>query len=63
MITDYLVCNGSDSESLRKSVNEAIREGWQPHGGVAVSVTWDRLHTAANWELFQAVVKVAKDRS
>jgi hypothetical protein len=64
MITEYLVCYGSDIKELQEAVNKAIQNGWQPFGGVgvALSVKWlsgqygvvqeDRLEL-----LCQAVVK------
>jgi len=38
MITEYFVCYGSSTAKLQESVNEAIKNGWQPLGGVAVFV-------------------------
>jgi hypothetical protein len=40
-ITDYLLLEGDDLADLQGLVRHAISEGWQPLGGVAVSVyTW-----------------------
>lgn len=38
MITEYFVCNGPDIGKLHEAVNQAIKNGWQPFGGVAMSV-------------------------
>jgi hypothetical protein len=38
MITEYFVCSGPDIEKLHEAVNQSIRNGWQPLGGVAVSI-------------------------
>jgi hypothetical protein len=42
MITEYLICYGSDIKELQEAVNKVIQIGWQPFGGVAValSVQW-----------------------
>ena len=42
MITEYLICYGSDTKELQEAVNKVIQNGWQPFGGVAValSVQW-----------------------
>ena len=42
MITEYLICYGSDTKELQEAVNKVIQNGWQPVGGVAValSVQW-----------------------
>ena len=42
MITEYLICYGSDTKELQEAVNKVIQIGWQPFGGVAValSVQW-----------------------
>jgi hypothetical protein len=42
MISEYLVCYGSDIKELQEAVNKTIQNGWQPFGGVAValSVQW-----------------------
>ena len=42
MITEYLVCCGSNIKDLQEAVNKVIQNGWQPFGGVAIalSVQW-----------------------
>lgn len=42
MITEYFVCYGPSTEALKKNVDAAIKNGWQPFGGVAVamSIKW-----------------------
>lgn len=40
MVTEYWVCTGMDARQLQENVNEAIKNGWQPLGGIAVSVGW-----------------------
>jgi hypothetical protein len=65
MISEYLVCYGSDIKELQEAVNKAIQNGWQPFGGVAValSVQWISGQYGAVEEdrrelLCQAVVKI-----
>jgi hypothetical protein len=60
MVTEYFVCWGRDAGALAKSVNEAIKNGWQPLGGVAASVLWlrgDYRTVPEDQLLYQAVVK------
>jgi hypothetical protein len=38
MITEYFVCHESSPKELQDAVNKAIQNGWQPFGGVAVSM-------------------------
>lgn len=40
MVTEYFVLWADSTETLQNNVNEAIKNGWQPLGGVAVSVRW-----------------------
>jgi hypothetical protein len=68
MITEYYICWGSSAEQLQKNVNVAIERGWQPLGGVAVSidVAWQsgeyRTVEQDRRELFsQAVVKMSEE--
>ncbi len=66
MITQYFVCYGSSAAELQANVNASIVRGWQPFGGVAVSIAvkWVggegyREVEADRRELFsQAVVKM-----
>jgi hypothetical protein len=41
-MTSYFVCQGNDAKQLQAAVNAAIKDGWQPLGGVAIStdVKW-----------------------
>lgn len=34
---EYIVISESDIEHLEEEVNKAIKKGWEPQGGVAVS--------------------------
>lgn len=38
MIQSYQVIGGTDRRTLQQDVNAAIQQGWQPLGGVAVSL-------------------------
>jgi ribosomal silencing factor RsfS len=55
MITEYFVICANDSTTLQDAVNEAIQNGWQPLGGIGVSVQGSWQH------LVQAVVKMADE--
>jgi hypothetical protein len=60
MITEYFVCSGSDTAKLHDAVNQAIKNGWQPFGGVAVIMMREPNDPYAVASLFcQAVVKMA----
>lgn len=37
MIAEYLVCAGETTIKLQEAVNDAIRRGWQPFGGISGS--------------------------
>src|SRR6266852_4645054 len=66
MITQYFICYGNSAAELQANVNASIVRGWQPFGGVAVSIAvkWVggegyRDVEADRRELFsQAVVKM-----
>jgi len=67
MITEYGVCYGNSASILEENVNKSIKNGWQPFGGVAVSIAvkWlsgeYRTVVEEGVELFsQAVVKMAE---
>ena len=70
MITGYSLCLGHDAVSLQNAVNQAIRNGWQPVGGVTVSedkvsvqdgFTGAYVFTTAGMIFCQAVVKITPD--
>lgn len=37
-IIDYLIINSSNEEKMEKNVQEFIGDGWQPIGGVCVTI-------------------------
>ncbi len=41
MITDYQVVESGDEDELSKEVKAAIEDGWQPFGGLSVTVWFD----------------------
>jgi hypothetical protein len=50
----YRIIEAKDTEALEQDVNEHIRDGWQPLGGVAV------VNSQANtyaWWFYQAMVR------
>ena len=61
MVTEYFVCYGSSTSELKTNVDKAIKNGWQPLGGVAVSIRFfsDGNHIPEHTLLYQAVVKSA----
>ncbi|MBZ5523712.1 MAG: DUF1737 domain-containing protein [Acidobacteriia bacterium] len=63
MITEYFVCYGTSAKELQENVHLAMQKGWQPFGGVAVSVNinWNTLTDREVHYLCQAVVKMAPD--
>jgi hypothetical protein len=50
---DYLVCENNDLEAMQRRVNEYIRQGWLPIGGVAIV----RERVSGPVSYFQAVIK------
>lgn len=35
-VVEYTVCEGNTPMQLSRAVMKAIRDGWQPHGNIAV---------------------------
>ncbi len=66
MITDYFVCSGSSAEELQQNVKLSIANGFQPIGGVAVSIAWyvseglDVNDIPEETRLYQAVVRMSE---
>jgi len=60
MITEYLICNSSNIPKLQESVNQAIKNGWQPFGGVTMTLSMTSVNDKpiATTYFCQAVVKV-----
>ncbi|MDX2038194.1 MAG: hypothetical protein SFX72_16215 [Isosphaeraceae bacterium] len=48
----YLICESMSVEKLRQEVEQLIRKGWRPQGGVAVVCS----HQTSNWWFYQAMV-------
>lgn len=64
MIIEYSVIYADGRKTLQELVNEAIKNGWQPLGGIGVSVLWLRgecRNVVEDERLYQAIVKTAKD--
>jgi hypothetical protein len=64
MVTKYFVCYGNSPGALQENVNKAIENGWQPIGGVAVSLKWlsgEARNVIEESMLSQAVVWVTTD--
>jgi len=62
MITEYAVLWGRSGEYLAEAVNDAIKKGWQPLGGVAGSTLWLRGEARNIPEeemLHQAIVRIS----
>jgi hypothetical protein len=60
MITEYLVCSNANIPKLQELVNQAIKNGWQPFGGVAMTLSMSSVNDkpVATTYFCQAVVKV-----
>jgi hypothetical protein len=60
MITEYSVCSSSNIPKLQEAVNQAIKNGWQPFGGVSMSLSMSSVNDkpVATTYFCQAVVKV-----
>lgn len=56
-IIEYEILYAKNEDALADKVNEWIKEGWQPFGGIGVeampSEDWDNQYTT----LYQAIVK------
>jgi hypothetical protein len=59
MIAEYWILYAYKSDELLKGVNEEIKKGWQPLGGVSVTSTG----THNDFVLYaQAIVKYSSDK-
>lgn len=54
MKTEYLILECSNAHALNSLVSEAIDQGWEPQGGVAVSLPH---YMACDTVLYQAMVR------
>lgn len=54
VITEYMVAHSSTSANLRDHVNQLIKEGWQPIGGITLegepSFRCNYLHSMVKYE-------------
>ncbi len=62
MTNEYTVCRGETQTDLKKVVNQEIKNGWEPLGGVAVSILWGPPGPEAIQQavFFQAMVKTTR---
>lgn len=54
----YKIVTAGNTNDLAYKVNKTIREGWKPHGGIAVSVIGNSFTQVASINLAQAMIKV-----
>lgn len=54
MKTEYLILESNSAHDLNKLVCDAIDQGWEPQGGVAVSLPH---YMAADIVIYQAMVR------
>ena len=60
MPSEYTIRSGDDTLELVQAVNEAIKDGWIPQGGM-VAVRWvQSKHATEYWQFYQAMVKDAE---
>ena len=59
-ITDYQILKYSQSGYLEREVANAIKEGWQPLGGVSVCLYAPSSNYKSDKEYSQAIVKYEK---
>ncbi|MDE2096951.1 MAG: DUF1737 domain-containing protein [Patescibacteria group bacterium] len=51
---DYVIVENRDVASLQRDVNDMIRQGWEPRGGIALARPSSSLQM---WRFFQAMVR------
>ena len=61
-ITDYKILKYSQSGYLESEVANAIKEGWQPLGGVSVCLYSLTMSYKSDKEYSQAIVKYEKQK-
>ncbi len=50
---EYLVCEAGSAEKIQDQVNERMRDGWQPIGGLSVVQS----QSSNRWWYYQALVR------
>ncbi len=55
----YFIVNDSDHTCLMNTVNEKIKEGWEPYGNLNV-ISWSPQNCGDYIEFYQAMVKHTK---
>ena len=53
---EYRIIEECSPEGMAEKVNEAIKEGWKPQGGVAIAYSW-RGDCAYYKYFYQAMIK------
>ncbi len=61
-ITDYQILNSSKSGYLEREIADAIKEGWQPLGGVTVCLASSSSSYESGKQYSQAIVKYEKQK-
>ncbi len=61
-VLTYKIVTGRSNEELANSVQRALENGWQPQGGVSVTPPCEGDNWYHNLTLYQAMVKLRKDR-
>ena len=49
----YQICEANSGDALQKEVNQLIREGWRPVGGVALAQS----ESTGAWWYYQAMIR------
>ena len=62
-ITDYQILKYSQSSHLENEIAEAIKEGWQPLGGVSVCLYASTSDYKSDKVYHQAIVKYEKQKT
>jgi hypothetical protein len=60
-IIDYDIVTSAIITNLIETVEEAIKSGWQPQGGIAATAHYDTATGNAYYEYAQALVKYAPE--
>lgn len=62
MTVEYTICKGENQADLKKAVNQEIKNGWQPLGGVAVTsqCVQPRGQSDQGPVFFQAMIKTTQ---
>ena len=53
----YFIVKSGDTQKVVTRVNDYIKEGWKPQGGISISMTRSTIGNYMSYEYAQAIVR------